>query len=160
MFATTHVWRPSSARSVSVDGFVPVPRGTAAAAPAPLAWPAKDPRDVLDYVFDASAAMAGNTGDGVASVTATVTPGAVGDLTVQSLAIDGTVAVLWLAAGQPGVLYVVEVTITTVSGRTLSRAVLLPVLELSQTVPPTAGLTTNGGAVVTDQNGSPILVAG
>ena len=33
----THVWRPSGARRVVLDGFVPVPRGTIPAAPTPLA---------------------------------------------------------------------------------------------------------------------------
>jgi hypothetical protein len=44
----THVWKPSNARTVVLDSFIPVPRGSTALAPPPLNWPAKDPADVLD----------------------------------------------------------------------------------------------------------------
>ena len=154
----THVWRPSSARRVVLDGFAPVPRGVTQSAPLPLSWPAKDPGDVLDYEFDISAALVGNEGDSIASVTATVTPSAALDLTVQSIAADGAVAVFWFAGGQVGTTYVVQVAVTTTSGRTLGRAMLLPVLALATASAPASALTTNQGTVVTDQLGNPILL--
>ncbi|MCW3476551.1 phage fiber-tail adaptor protein [Limobrevibacterium gyesilva] len=153
--ATTHVWRPSSARRLVLDGFVPVPRGTLPAPPAALAWPAKDPSDVLDYAFDISAALAGNEGDAIASVDVAVTPG---DLVVGSVAADGARVVLWLSGGQAGVVYSVQMTMATLSGRTVARTVLLPVLALAQAAVPALALTTQEGAAITDENGNPILV--
>jgi hypothetical protein len=73
---------------------------------------------------------------------------------------DGAIAVFWFAAGQIGTIYVAQITIGTTSGRTISRAVLLPVQSLATAASPTNALTTNTGAVVTDQNGNPILIGG
>ena len=120
---TTHLWRPSCARRLVLDGFVPVPRGTLPSALPSLAWPAKDPADVLDYEFDISAALAGNAGDAIASVAVTVSPNAAGDLAVSGIAADGAVAVLWLSGGQAGTVYTVQLTIATLSGRTIARTV-------------------------------------
>ena len=44
----THVWRPSSSRRILLDAFIPVARGAPAIASPLLAWPTKDPGDVLD----------------------------------------------------------------------------------------------------------------
>jgi len=148
--ATTaaHVWRPSGARRIVLDGFAPVPRGTLADTPSPLAWPAKDPADVLDYEFDVAAALTGNRGDSIATLDVAITPDATGDLTMSSAVADGPVATI----------YVAQITITTTSGRTISRAVLLPVQSLATATAPTYALTTDTGAAVTDQNGNPILI--
>jgi hypothetical protein len=156
--AATHVWRPSSARRVVLDGFAPVPRGAGQSAPAPLQWPAKDPSDVLDYEFDVSAAVLGNEGDMITGVTASVTPNATGDLVINSVSLDGSVVVFWFAGGQAGTTYVVQATLTTSAGRTIGRVVLLPVLSLANATVTTGALTTNLGAVVTDQGGNPILL--
>jgi hypothetical protein len=143
-----------------LDGFVPVPRGTVPTTPAPLAWPAKDPADVLDYEFDISAALLGNKGDLIATLDATVTPNAPGDLALISMAADGALAVFWFGQGQIGTIYVVQITITTQSGRTISRAVLLPVQALASASAPSEVLTTDTGTIMTDQNGNPILIGG
>ena len=63
-----HLWRPSVARLLVLDTFVPVPRGTVAAALPPLQWPAKDPLDVLDYQFDIAPALTGNRGDAISTL--------------------------------------------------------------------------------------------
>ena len=153
----SHVSKPSSARSVVLDSFIPVPRGAAAAAPPPLNWPTKDPGDVLDYGFDISPALVGNPGDGIATLDVTIAPGNPGDLTLVSASADGSVAILWLSAGQAGTVYVVTLVIGTTSGRTLQRSILLPVLYLSTpSVPPTA-IQTSTGLIITDQNGNPVL---
>ncbi len=154
---TTHIWRPSSARSVAISGFTPVARG-AQAAPTTLAWPAKDPADVLDYQFDVSAALAGSPNDSIASVAAAVTPGAVGGLTVLSTAVDGSKAILWLSGGTAGTVYTVQILVIMNSGRTISRSVLLPVMALNPLVQPVSALTTEQGTVVSDQAGNPILL--
>jgi len=154
----THVWIPSTARVIVLDGFVPVPRGTVATTPPPLSWAAKDPADVLDYEFDITAALVGNEGDIIDTVAVVITPSATGDLVLNSSFANGTIAVFWFASGQSGTVYTVQITIVTVLGRTLSRAVLLPVLPLASVVSVTGALTTDQGAAITDQNGNPILV--
>lgn len=156
----THIWRPSGARRCVLDGFVPIPRGSVPSTPPPLAWPAKDPADVLDYEFDISAALLGNKGDTIVTLDAIITPNATGDLILASMIADGAIAVFWFGQGQVGTIYVVQITITTQSGRTISRAVLLPVQALGSTTAPSGTLTTDTGTIVTDQNGNPILIGG
>ncbi len=153
----TYVSKPSSARLVVIDSFVPVPRGSIAAAPAPLNWPTKDPQDVLDYQLDIAPAVVGNSGDVIATLGVSVTPANPNDLTVNSAAADGTRAVVWLAAGQAGTVYTVTLLITTTSGRTIQRSILLPVLELSVPPIPANAIQTTAGIVLTDQNGNPVL---
>ena len=153
----SHVWKPSNARLVAIDSFIPVPRGSSAAAPSPLSWPAKDPGDILDYILDIGPAIVGNDGDGIATVIVTVLPANPGDLVLQSTTADGSHVILWLAGGQAGTLYTITFALTTTNGRSLQRSVLLPVLLLSvPAVPPTAIMTT-AGVVLTDQNGNPVL---
>ena len=153
-----HVWKPSSARTVVLDAFIPVPRGSAAVAPPPLNWPTKDPIDVLDYQFDITPAVIGNDGDAIATLDVTIEPGNPGDLALNSATTDGTVAVLWLSGGQAGTVYMVTLVITTVNGRTIQRSIQLPVLYLSiPPIPPNA-LVTDAGVILTDQNGNPVLI--
>jgi hypothetical protein len=155
----SHVWKPSSARLVTIDSFVPVPRGSVAIAPPFLSWPTKDPGDILDYIVDVSPAILGNDNDSVASIDVTIAPNNPGDLTVQSTTADGSRIILWLTGGQAGTVYTVSLVIATLSGRVLERSVLLPVLMLSNpAIPPTA-IVTAAGIVVTDQNGNPVLSA-
>lgn len=155
----SHVWKPSNARRVVLDAFVPVPRGSAPAAPPPLNWPTKDPADVLDYEFDISPALAGNPGDTIATIAISISPGSPGDLALQSSAADGAVAVLWLSGGQAGTVYTVTLSVGTTNGRTIQRSILLPVLLLSQPLAPATAIQTNSGLVITDQNGNPVLTA-
>lgn len=152
--------RPSNARRVVLDSFVPVPRGSIASAPATLSWPAKDPEDVLDYELDISPALAGNGNDSITTVDVVIQPSAAGDLTLSSVAVDGSVAVLWLAGGQVGTVYSVQMTLCTAAGRTIGRAIYLPVLALASGTLPVNALITSTGVTVVDQSGNPILVGG
>ena len=158
------VWRPSTARRVVLDGFAPVPRGTypSPGQPTPplLAWPAKDPADVLDYELDITAAVAGHEADRIEAVTVIPTPAGAGHLVVGEIAADGRVAVVWLSGGQAGTTYRLQLTVTTASGRVLGRAVALPVLALAAQAPPAGALQTPGGATITDEDGNPILIGG
>lgn len=156
----TRVWRPSTARRVVLDGFAPVPRGASPGNPPLLAWPAKDPADVLDYEFDISAALAGHDSDSVAAVNVVASPAGTGHLQVGDVVADGRVVVVWLSGGIAGTTYRLQLTVGTSSGRTLGRAVALPVLALAAQETPSGALQTPGGAVVTDQNGNPILLGG
>jgi hypothetical protein len=153
----SHVWKPSNARLVTVDSFIPVPRGTTPKAPPPLNWPTKDPGDVLDYILDIGPAIVGNDGDGIATLSVSLSPSNAGDLVVQSTTADGSRVVLWLAEGQAGTIYTITFCITTVNGRALQRSVLLPVLMLSVPAIPPNALITAAGVVLTDQNGNPVL---
>lgn len=153
------VWKPSSARRVVIDSFVPVPRGSVAVAPPPLNWATKDPSDTLDYEFDIAPAVVGNDGDAIASISVTTSPNAAGDLTLGNVLLDGCVAVLWFSGGQPGTIYTVTIAATTKSGRTIQRSILLPVILLSQPAVPSTAIVANSGVVITDQNGNPVLAS-
>jgi hypothetical protein len=155
-----HVWKPSVARVLVMDGFVPGPRGVPVAALAIPSWPAKDPADVLDYQFDIAPALTGNGGDAVATLDVAIMPSNPGDLSLASAAADGARAVLWLQGGQAGTTYTVTLTIGTQAGRTLSRSVLLPVLALATAAPGTDTLTTDSGTSLTDGSGNALLLDG
>ena len=156
----THIWRPSVARLLVLDSFVPVPRGTIAAALPPLQWPAKDPLDVLDYQFDIAPALAGNRGEAISTLDVGITPSAPGDLWLSSAAADGVRAVLWLAGGQAGTTYIVTLTVGTQGGRILSRSVLLPVLSLSAPTVPSSILLTEDGRPLLDDSNNPLFAEG
>ena len=157
--AVPQVWRPSGARTVALDALLPLPRGVVPSDVPPLVWPAKDPGDVLDFALDATAALAGDTTDRIATVAVTLVPNASSaDLQLGNVVADGAVAVIWLSGGQAGTVYSVQVTLSTLNGRTIGRTVLLPVQEMAAVAPPAGVLTTDAGAIVTDQNGNPILV--
>jgi hypothetical protein len=154
----THIWKPSTARTIVLDSFIPIPRGSASAAPPALSWPIKDPTDVLDYRFDIGPALVGNDGDAIATIDVAIDPANPGDLTLNSVTADGNIAVLWLSAGQTGVIYTIVMTITTLNGRTISRGVVLPVLYLSVVPSSPSVLITDGGLIITDENSNPIAV--
>ena len=42
----SQLWQPSTARSVTLDGLLPLPRGVIPSDLPPLVWPAKDPEAV------------------------------------------------------------------------------------------------------------------
>ncbi len=153
----SHAWIPSVARTVTLDAFVPVPRGTTPSPPTTPYWPLKDPGDTLDYQFDIAPALIGNDGDSISTLDITIVPAASGDLALASTTADGTRAVLWLSGGQPGTTYTVTLTIGTQAGRTISRSVLLPVAALASPAVVEDSLLTSDGTPLVDQNGNPIL---
>ena len=152
----SHLWRPSSARYVQIEGFVPTPRGTVTPPPQALAWPVKDPGDTLDYVFDIAPALAANPGDVIATLDVTVSSDNAGDVTLVSASADGARAVLWLSGGQAGTTYTVTVNVTTAGGRALVRSIALPVLALSVALVPADALQTSSGNALTGPNGTPL----
>lgn len=159
--AVPQVWRPSSARAVALDAPLPLPRGVLASDLPPCAWPAKDPGDVLDYEIDAAAVLAGDPSDQVATVDVAIAPQlSTLDLRLGRVVADGASAVLWLSGGQAGVTYAVQVSLGTLKGRVVGRTVLLPVRAMAAAPPATLPLAAEDGAVVTDQNGNPILLGG
>lgn len=152
-----HIWKPSGSRVVVLDSFIAVPRGATFAAPALLNWPAKDPDDVLDYQFDIAPAVIGNDGDGIATLDVTARPDQPGDIEITKVIADGPRAVIWVAAGQPGSVYTITISITTVGGRAISRSVLLPVMALATPAVLQNAIQTSEGFMLTDQSGNPVL---
>jgi hypothetical protein len=152
----SHLWRPSNARYVQIDGFVPTPRGPQIPPATPLAWPPKDPGDTLDYVFDIAPALTANPGDTIATLDVSISPNNPGDLTLVSSSADGARAVLWLTAGQALTNYSVTVTVSTTGGRTLARSIALPVVALANVVVSESDLTTPDGQPLTDPTGTPL----
>jgi hypothetical protein len=153
----SHIWKPSKSRTITIDSFVPVPRGTTATAPSMLSWPSKDPGDTLDYQLDIEPALSGNEGDTIESVDVEVDPSQPGDLALDNVAADGYRIVIWFSSGQAGVTYNVTVQTTLASGRILQRTVLLPVLALSSPSVPESAIETTTMDPITDENGNPIV---
>jgi len=152
----SHIWRPSNARYLQIDGFVRTPRGPQVPPAQALAWPAKDPGDTLDYVFDVGPALTANPGDGISTLDVITSPDNPGDLSMVSCTADGARAVLWLAGGQALTTYTVTITVSTLGGRTLVRSVALPVIALSSVPAPVNALETPTGQALTDPTGTPI----
>jgi hypothetical protein len=152
----SHLWRPSNARYLQIDGFVPTPRGPQIPPPQVLAWPAKDPGDTLDYIFDITPALTGDPGDGIGTLDVAVSPNNPGDLTLMSCVADGPMAVLWLSGGQTTTDYTVTVNVTTTGGRTLVRSIALPVIALATVPAPESALQTQTGQALTDPTGTPL----
>lgn len=151
-----HLWRPSNARYVQIDGFIAVPRGPQIPPATPLQWPSKDPGDTLDYVFDVSPALTANPGDTISTLDVVISPSQPGDLVLASSTADGARAVLWLSGGQPATTYAVTVTVTTTGGRALARSIALPVVALASAPAPASALTTPAGQPLTDPTGTPL----
>jgi hypothetical protein len=142
---------------LTMDSFVPVPRGSVATAPTPLNWPAKDPCDILDYQLDIEPALVGNEGDAINSVDIEVDPSQPGDLSLDNVTADGYKIVIWVSSGQAGVNYNVTIKVTLASGRTLQRSVILPVIALSSPSVPVSAIETTTQDPLTDENGDPIV---
>jgi hypothetical protein len=151
-----HLWKPSNARYVQIDGFVATPRGPQIPQPQTLTWPVKDPGDTLDYVFDISPALTANSGDTISTLDVTVCPNNPGDVTLNSCSADGSRAVLWLSGGQAQTTYTVTISITTTGGRTLVRSISLLVNALSSVPAPASALLTPDGQPLTDATGTPL----
>ena len=155
----THVTRPSTARRILLDAFIPAARGAVTAPPPLLAWPAKDPGDVLDYQLDISPALIGNDGDTISTLDIEIAPAQPGDLAMNSAAADGASAIFWFTGGQPGITYSVSVNIGTTNGRNIRRTISLPVIPLSVTSTSALSLQTESGFPITDHTGSPVLTS-
>ena len=154
----TYSWNPSTSRLLALDGFCFYPRGGSFSPPQPLAWPAKDPTETLDYTLDISGAVAGNVGDAIANLDIAIAPSNPGDLTLMSSSANGCQAILWLTGGFAGTTYQVTVTAGTNNGRIIARTVNLPVVTLAVAQDQTEDLTDQYGNPITDQNDSPIIV--
>jgi hypothetical protein len=153
----SHVWKPSNARIITIDSFVPVPRGSFATVPTPLSWPSKDPADILDYQLNIEPALIGNEGDTIGSVDLDIEPSQPGDLSLDNTAADGYKIVLWLSGGMAGVTYNVTVRVALASGRMLQRTILLPVVAMSSSSLLVNSINATAQNPLTDQNGNPIV---
>jgi hypothetical protein len=154
MTPANHLWKPSNARCIQIDGFVPTPRGPQIPVSKSLVWPAKDPGDTLDYVFDISSALTANPGDMISTLDVAISPNNPGDVMLVSSSADGPRAVLWLSRGQALTTYTVTISITTAGGRALVRSISLPVIALASVSVPESALTTPNGQALTDATGT------
>lgn len=152
----SHVWKPGKTRNITIDDFVPAPRGTTATAPAPLVWPPKDPGDILDYQLSIEPVLIGNEGDSIESVDIGIDPSQPGDLSADTVTADGHAVVIWMSGGQAGIGYNVTVKVALTSGRTVQRTILLPVIALSTPSLPANAIQTSIHDALTDQNGNVI----
>jgi hypothetical protein len=148
-----HLWRATSARTVAFDELA-TPRGTLSRLP--LAWPVKDPGDVLDYTLDIGPSLAGDPGDRIATLDVSITPFSAGDLRMLSAAADGTRACVWLSGGQPGILYHVTFLVGTAAGRSIQRTVQLAVEAVADPGRYAVNLMTEIGQPLTDHKGAPL----
>lgn len=97
----------------------------------------KSPHDVLDYLFDFAPLTNGRDGvvsdalaSGEALLTRTIT--AESGITVDSdeFANSSTAVRVWLSGGAAENNYTVRCDVTTDGGRTFSRSIIVPVLEI------------------------------
>ena len=92
-----------------------------------LAWPTKDPDDVLDYTLDWSLRLV--TGDDITTsvwfTDSATSPG----LEMDSDTFDGNSATVWLSGGIPGTTYIVTNRVTTNAARIMDQSVKLKVKE-------------------------------
>ena len=120
----------------------------------PRVWPAKAPGDGLDYTLDCSGWVQ-DTNDPVATATATVTPS---DIQVVAVVVVAAKAILWLSSGSPG-RHIVAVTVTTVSGQTVTAHVALAIdPNVPVLAPEFPSLMTEGAAPIDAEDGTPILI--
>jgi hypothetical protein len=84
-----------------------------------MAWPPKDPEDVLDYTLIWTPWLA-TAGDKITASTWEVTPGGA-TLNVDSSDFTLTSTTAWLSGGTDGVTYGLRNKITTDGGRTIRR---------------------------------------
>jgi len=89
----------------------------------PTRMSAKDPDSVLDYQFDWSAWLDGDTIDTVEFLVDT-------GITEDSRTSDNTTATIWLSGGTAGDAYSIVCRVTTAQGRVADRTMVLPVVEL------------------------------
>lgn len=89
-----------------------------------IAWPPKDPDDVLDYSIDFSAILEAD-GDTLSAISWTFPIG----LTKDSQAEASGVALVWISGGTDGVRYQIGCRATTTGGRTYDRTAELTVRE-------------------------------
>lgn len=85
-----------------------------------MRWKAKDPAEVLDYPYDWTKRLAG---DSIASVAWTVPDG----LTKASETQVGAVTTIWLSGGTAATQYTLSCVITTTAGRTYKQSFKLRV---------------------------------
>jgi hypothetical protein len=95
----------------------------------PLTWPTKRPSDVFDYQIDLSGALFGVNGGYIVSTDIQIEPSQIGDLSLDDVAANGYVLVVWLSAGIANVTYVITIEANSSSGLTVQRSISLSVIS-------------------------------
>lgn len=85
-----------------------------------LKWPFKDPDEVLDYVVDWTARLAGDT----IGTSLWIVPIGITDENEEN---DTTTTTIWLSGGTIGQTYEFVNRVQTAGGRTMDQSVKLPI---------------------------------
>lgn len=88
-----------------------------------LNWPEKDPDEVLDYVIDWSARLAGDT------ITGSTWIVPVEGITKDSDTNSPTTTTIWLSGGSVGQAYTFTNRVTTLGGRTMDQSARIKIKE-------------------------------
>ena len=88
----------------------------------------KDPDDVLDYTLDWSKYLANLSNDTISTSTWSEDSGGI---TIDSSTNTTTKSTVFLSGGNEGEQYTVENLITTAGGRTVKRAIVVEISELT-----------------------------
>lgn len=89
-----------------------------------LAWPPKDPNEVLDFTLDWSARLGS---DRISNSSFTIAAGA--NVAIVSNSYSNTTTTVWLASGTAGRVAKVTNQIVTIGGRTYEESVSLTIQE-------------------------------
>jgi hypothetical protein len=99
--------------------------------PIELQWPEKQTLDVLDYSCDLSGDLV--AGETITDISVSASPIGPEELTVQSVALQGKVIVVWVAGGVGGRGYLIRLDARTSAGRIFD---VLATLPMSRTLTP------------------------
>jgi hypothetical protein len=108
-----------------------------------IVWPAKDPAEVLDYTWQPPL----DTGDTIASHTATVGSGAI---VKDSSSHSDTSVTMWASGGTDGENSTVTLSVVTTAGRAFREVAVLPVFDRASNMLALFRLRYPGFAAVTD----------
>lgn len=89
-----------------------------------LAWPSKDPNEVLDYEIQWSPRLRSDT---ISTSTFSLTTA--NGLAINSQSNTTTTSTVWLSGGTVGGTAVINCRITTAAGRTMDQSVSLEIAE-------------------------------
>lgn len=115
-------WAPSPARRIPLFDVASLPPAARAPSALPMRWPDKPAGALLDFSIDATALQM-STADALS-----MTVNAAGGCALAAAAIGGGIASLWLSGGLAGSDAVIDVSLSTVSGRAARRFIRMKVV--------------------------------
>jgi hypothetical protein len=101
--------------------------------PIELQWPEKQTLDTLDYACDMTGDLV--AGETITDVAVSVSPSGAGELSVQGVASQGNIIVVWLSGGVGGRGYLVRLDVTTSAGRVFDVLAVVPMSRILMSFP-------------------------